>query len=199
MTVLELGPLEAGHTYMLERREVGSIISIEANTHAYLKCLIIKELFKLNRVSFLCGDFVEHLRANEAKFDLCLASGVLYHMRNPVELIALAARASDRLYLWTHYYDQQIMSGNPPLASRFPKRAQGGYGGYSHTLYRYEYQEALNFQGFCGGSAEYSHWLTRKDILACLNHFGFNEIQINFEQPDHQNGPSVAILAVRRE
>ena len=45
-TVLELGPMEAGHTYMLEHRGAASIISIEANTRAYLKCLIIKGLQK---------------------------------------------------------------------------------------------------------------------------------------------------------
>ena len=38
-------------------------------------------------------------------FDICFASGVLYHMRNPAELIALIARATDRVLLWTHYME----------------------------------------------------------------------------------------------
>src|SRR5215210_6998671 len=37
--LLELGPLEAGHTYMLDRAGAESILSIEASTRAYLKCL----------------------------------------------------------------------------------------------------------------------------------------------------------------
>lgn len=119
MTVLELGPLEAGHTYMLERFGATKIVAIEANTRAYLKCLLIKELLELKRVSFLCGDFIDYLRANQKRFDICVASGVLYHMLNPVELIALAAKVSDRLFLWTHYYDQKIIAARGcPLNSQ---------------------------------------------------------------------------------
>ncbi|HEY9709972.1 MAG TPA: hypothetical protein V6D48_17330, partial [Oculatellaceae cyanobacterium] len=66
-TVLELGPLEAGHTYMIERLGAGEIVSIEANTRAYLKCLIVKELLELKHTRFLCGDFVEYLRTNPKK------------------------------------------------------------------------------------------------------------------------------------
>src|SRR4028119_931287 len=39
--VLELGPLEGGHSYVLEQHGAGSVTSIEANTRAYLKCLIV--------------------------------------------------------------------------------------------------------------------------------------------------------------
>jgi hypothetical protein len=196
-TVLELGPLEAGHTYMLERFGAASIMSIEANTRAYLKCLIVKELLELKRVCFLCGDFVEWLRTNRTRFDVCIASGVLYHMRNPAELIALAAKASDRLFIWTHYYDQAIISKNPKLAHKFSSGMPNEYAGFQHTLYRQEYKAALNWIGFCGGSEEFSHWLSRDDILACLRHFGLNDIQTNFEQPDHPNGPGFALTAVR--
>ena len=45
--VLELGPLEGGHTYMFHQAGAESIIAIEANTRAYLKCLIAKEIFGL--------------------------------------------------------------------------------------------------------------------------------------------------------
>jgi len=196
-TVLELGPLEAGHTYMLERLGAADIVSIEANTRAYLKCLIIKELLELKRSRFLCGDFVEYLRTNPKKFDVCIASGVLYHMRNPVELIALAAKASDQVFLWTHYYDQAIISGNSKLTYRLSKGAPAEYAGFQHTLYRQEYEAALKWGGFCGGSQEFSNWLSRDDILACLKHFGLNNIQINFDHTNHPNGPSFAITAVR--
>src|SRR4051812_20493353 len=42
-TVLELGPLEGGHTYMLHQGGA-RVLAIEANKRAYLKCLIVKEL-----------------------------------------------------------------------------------------------------------------------------------------------------------
>src|SRR5215213_6466535 len=53
--VLELGPCEGQHSYMLEQWGAASITSIEANTRAYLKCLIVKEVLGLQRVHFLCG------------------------------------------------------------------------------------------------------------------------------------------------
>ena len=41
-SVLELGPLEGGHSFMLqEYGKAASITAIEANTRAYLKCLIV--------------------------------------------------------------------------------------------------------------------------------------------------------------
>jgi hypothetical protein len=197
-TVLELGPLEAGHTYMIERMGAAKIVSIEANTRAYLKCLIVKEVLGLKSANFLCGDFVEYLRKAPQKFDVCIASGVLYHMRNPAELIALAAKVSDQFFIWTHYYDQSVISKTPKLAYRLSKGVPAEYGGFRHVLYRQEYKEALKWGGFCGGSSASSNWMSRDDVLACLRHFGFNNIQINFDAPDHPNGPSLALAATRQ-
>lgn len=197
-TVLELGPMEVGHTYMLERQGAASITSIEANTRAYLKCLIIKELLELRHARFLCGDFVGYLRTNLTQFDVCIASGVLYHMHNRIELIALIANVSSRLYLSTHYYDPAVISGNPELSARFLGSKPADCRGFTHTLYHKEYQAALNQAFFCGSGNTYSYWMTADDIVACLRFFGFNEIQTNFHQPDHPNGPAIALTAVRR-
>ena len=196
-TVLEVGPLEAGHTYMLEHLGAASITSIEANTRAYLKCLIVKELLGLKRAHFQCGDIIEYLHTNQSKFDVCFASGVLYHMHNPVELLALLAKTSDRLFVWTHYYDATIVSENPNLAHKFTSHVSATYDGFRHVLYRMEYKEALDYVGFCGGSSSYSHWMTYEDILACLSYFGFHDIRIGFQDPKHANGPCFAFAAIR--
>lgn len=197
--VLELGPLEAGHSYMLEKMEASEIVSIEANTRAYVKCLIVKELLKLNRVRFICGDFIEYLKANQTKFDVCIASGVLYHMKNPVELLYLISKVSDNIFIWTHYYDKEVIENNSAIRGKFPSHLPSEYRGYSHILHRFEYKDALKFGGFCGGSSSYSLWMSRREILDCLNYFGFNKIQINFDQPNHPNGPSFAIVASRQQ
>jgi hypothetical protein len=196
-SVLELGPLEAGHTYMLERGGAASITAVEGNRRAFLKCLIIKELLGLRRAQFLCGDFVEYLRRERTRFDVCIASGVLYHMVNPAELLALLARSSDRAYIWTHYYDKESIAAKPALIAKLPSSHVAEYEGFRHTLYRYEYQTALEWAGFCGGSAPFSHWLSRADIFACLRHFGLTDIRVAFDEPDHVNGPSVALVALR--
>lgn len=196
-SVLELGPLEGGHSYMLERAGAAEVIAIEANSRAFLKCLVVKELLGLSRARFLCGDFVEYLRGAPRRFDLIVASGVLYHMRNPAELIELMARASDRVLVWTHYYDEAIIRASPALAPKFPSRAPAEHAGFAHTLYRQEYQVALEWSGFCGGSAEHSAWMARDELFACVRHFGLSELRVAFEAPDHPNGPSLAFIATR--
>ncbi len=197
-TVLELGPLEGGHSYMLEQAGCAQVTAIEANTRAYLKCLVTKELFNLQRVHFLCEDFIEYLRQTDTKTDLCVASGVLYHMVNPVELLALLAqRCQSSLMIWTHYYDPTIISNSSVHAPKFREKLESEFMGFTHTLYRREYETALNWGGFCGGSASYSYWLLKEDILKALQHFGFSNIRINFDTPDHPNGPAFALVADR--
>jgi hypothetical protein len=188
-SVLELGPLEGGHSYMLERFGAGRIVAIEANRRAYLRCLVVKEILGLHRVEFLCGDFVEYLRQTEETFDLCLASGVLYHMREPNEMLQLAARASDRLYLWTHYYDAELIRANPQVAAHFPS----GEG----PPFRFEYHEARDAATFCGSGGRHSNWLDRATIITQLRELGFDRLDFAFEDPRHQHGPAMAILAQR--
>ncbi len=195
--ILEFGPLEAGHTYMLEKNGADSITAVEANSRAYLKSLIVKEVMGLQKAHFLYGDCVEYLRTNTKKFDVCLASGILYHMANPVELISLIAKASDQVFIWTHYYNGDIIHSQPHLSPKFPGEATSEHEGFKYTGYRQEYQVALDYAGFCGGSSAFSHWLNREDILSCLKYFGLTEIQVNFEQLDHPNGPCFALVAMR--
>jgi Protein of unknown function (DUF1698) len=197
-SVLELGPLEAGHTYMLEAMGAARIVAIEANTKAFLKCLIIKNLLNLSRSHFLCGDFIEFLKQEGAQFEIGFASGVLYHMQNPAELIALmASRCSKYLFLWTHYYDDAIIQANPAIAPKFRRSTQSKYDGFEHMLYLQEYQIALDFAGFCGGNAPTSSWMTLDDLTRCLQHFGFEVQATSFDQQDHPNGPAIALVVKR--
>lgn len=194
---LELGPLEGGHTYMLERAGFASILAIEANPRAYLKCLIVKEIVELKKTRFLCGDFVEYLRASPARFDVVFASGVLYHLTDPAELIALMSRTTRRLFLWTHYYDPDIISRHPKLLTKFKPAEKIEYAGFEHHVFRFDYRSSSRLARFCGGSRPYAHWMLRKEIIACLERFGFTEIRTGFEEPDHPNGPAFALVAVR--
>lgn len=197
--ILELGPLEGGHTYMLERAGAASIVSIEANTRAYLRCLITKELLELRSARFLLGDFLDYLRGTKERFDACLACGVLYHMTAPAELISLIARVTDRVCIWTQYYDEALISHTSPLSGRIRGSETAEHEGFEHTLYTAEYEEeALRWEGFCGGGVPYRRLMTRDDILRCLEHFGLGEISIAFDNPDHQHGPAFALTAFRR-
>jgi ubiquinone/menaquinone biosynthesis C-methylase UbiE len=194
-TVLELGPLEGGHAYMLQNHGAASIVSIEANPRAFLKCLIIKQMLKLDRVEFLCGDFMEYLKVTDRGFDLCLASGVLYHMPSPVELISLIARSFSQMVLWTHYYDPEICMGSAILKTRFSKNTTTTFQGFEHTLHHYSYGSARTWNKFCGGPEAITRWLSREDILNACRHFGFTDIQIDHEKRDNLNGPSFTLVA----
>lgn len=197
-SILELGPFEAGHSYMLEKLGASRVVSIEANQRSYLKCLVMKEILEMRRVRFLCGDFVGYLHETEEHFDVCVASGVLYHMRNPAELLSLIARAADRVLIWTHYYDAPAIESRPELVAKFGPAFEYTFAGFKHRLHPYSYgAAALAENFFCGGSTEYSYWMERDAILEFLTRVGFTKHTIGFETKEHQNGPSFAIIAER--
>ena len=96
--VLELGPLEGGHSFMLQKAGALMVTAIEANVRALLKCLITKEITRLTACEFLCGDFIEYLRRTDTSYDAVLASGVLYHMTEPLELLHRLSTRSPAIY-----------------------------------------------------------------------------------------------------
>lgn len=195
--VVELGPLEGGHTWMLEQLGAAEITAIEASERAYLKCLTVKELTGLRRARFLYGDSVAYLRDTDERFDVGIASGILYHMTNPVELLALLAARCDRLYLWTHYYDEAALLKVHKVRARFAGATQATYDGFTYTQYRFRYQATRFRLGFSGGTAPHSQWLTRDTILAACRHLGFTHVETAFDEPNHPYGPCCAFVARR--
>jgi len=179
------------------------VVAVEANTRAYLKCLISKELLGIPSARFLCGDalrFLEnHLATGGPQFDLCLASGVLYHFRDPVAALDVITRSSPRLILWTMYYDDEYIRMRDDLSAKFTSSETRDYRGFVHTLHRQEYGEALEYRGFCGGTASDSAWLSRADVLRAIDWFGFDVVDIGFEEQNHKNnGPCICVAATRR-
>lgn len=195
-SVLELGPLEAGHTYMFESVGASRIVSIEANYRAFLKCLVIKNLLNL-RAQFLLGDFVKYLEEPGEQFDFLIASGVLYHMIDPLKLLYLISRRARQIGIWTHYYKQDTLEANPILKRKFPRETveSNEYGGFRATYHKQLYFEATSEAGFCGGSAPISYWLDRQTILDALKHYGYSRVATSLEEPDHPNGPSFTVFA----
>jgi len=192
MNVLELGPLEGGHSYMIERLGAESILAIEANKEAYLKCLIVKELYGLNKCKYLLGDFVKYLRETNKTYDFVLGSGVLYHMINPVELISLVAKVSFNALFWTHYYDENAINKMPHLKRHFSKGENSDFAGFTCTRFKHRYLFKWLYlwrKIFYGGTNTYSYWLKADDIVSCLKYFGFKKVSINYNEIDHPNGP----------
>jgi len=194
-TVVELGPLEGGHSAMAHRGGAARVVSVEANRQAFLKCLVTKELLGLERCSFLCGDVMAYLETTGERFDVCIASGVLYHMAEPVRLLDLISRRASRLYLWTHYYDAAMIAGTP-LERRIGARAVAEVAGFRHALHRHRYGVGTRLPGFWGGTKPYSNWITRGDLLGALRHFGWRDVEVAFEEA-HAHGPALALVATR--
>lgn len=193
-SILELGPLEGGHTAMMAKDGPSRLLAIESNSRAFLKCLIVKNYFNL-KADFLLGDFREYVAWTDEKFDFVLASGVLYHMREPVTLLENIARVTKSVGIWTHYYDDDIIHSKEHLSRRFAREASTRkLHGHDVVMYEQSYLDAVSWGGFCGGSAANSFWLTRDSLLGALRVLGFS-IEIGAEERDHPNGPCILLLA----
>jgi len=188
MSVLELGPLEAMHTHRLEQLGAARILAIESNVEAYLKCLIVKEALRMTHSSFMLGDFNLYLQDTPERFDLVFACGVLYHMEDPLRLIRGIARATDKCFIWTHYFDERLTKGRTPLTVAAD--------GFSATYYRASYLDRAQ-PGFWGGNKPSASWMTRKDILAAFRHYGMDEIDIIDEDEAAPHGATICFVATR--
>lgn len=198
--VLELGPLEGGHTWMLEQRGA-RVTAVEANHAAFLRCLAVKNLLSMTS-EFRLGDFARALPGG-GPWDLVVASGVLYHMVEPERLLADIASATDRIFLWTHYFLDDPAAWHPDAAVRLgtkwrtAEQVERRCNGVDLRLVPMLYEEALGWTGFCGGPERYSLWMRRDELLALLGSLGFDDLRIAFDRPDGVNGPSFAVFAAR--
>jgi hypothetical protein len=195
--VLELGPLEAAHTYMLANAGA-QITAIEANKLAFLRCLVVKQLLDIKNTHFMLGDFQKFLETSDEKFDFVVASGVLYHMQDPIRLVELIAERSNSFYLWTHYASEEAMPPNDPRRAAFIGDVQvRNSHGIPVRLYERSYHGAWVNKSFCGGTHDLHRWIEREDLIALIKALGFEDVQIMHDQPDHDNGPSFSIFARR--
>lgn len=195
-TILELGPLEGGHTYMMQRAGASKITAVEANNRAFLKCLIIQKIFGLENAEFMFGDFNKYLEMEKRHFDIVIASGVLYHMINPVQALESITSSTHNLMLWTHYFDQRMIDERG-LSEYFEPVESQSFDGNNVFLAKRKYLEAVKWEGFCGGANDHAYWLTRDSLFTLLEHYGFRRIEIAFESLDHPNGPALALCATK--
>jgi hypothetical protein len=194
--ILELGPLEGAHTYMLDRAGAKSIVAIEGLKRGYLKCLITKELLGIKSANFLLGDFVAWLESEERTFDVIWASGVLYHMTEPLKLLRLIAAHTDRVFLWTHFYPDDF-APHPPFPQPLVRIKNVPFEGRLVPHFERSYMMTKS-ASFCGGVYSGCAWLRRRDILDALSVLGFSRIEIGFEDRSNEREPSFALVA-RRE
>jgi hypothetical protein len=199
MSMLDLGPLEGGHTYMALQAGAERVVAVEGNVRHFLKCLVVKDLLGMDRAEFRLGDFMLMMARESEQYDLVNAQGVLYHMADPVELIALAAERGRRLALWTQYYEPQHIADLGPVFRRHfaAPPAAAVTRGFAHTHHRFDYGLGRRLVGFYGGNQPHANWLSREDLMGALEHFGWRDVEVAFEQLDGPHGPALSLTAVR--
>jgi len=205
--LLELGPLEGGHTSMLLAAGADEVVGVEGNVRAFLRCLVAKEAVGMTGARFLLGEvgaYVDHATSTwgdgAPAFDLVVASGVLYHLLDPADLVVQLGRLTDRVFVWTHYVDRDLLAASDPsrllerLAPPVDKHLVDGT-----TIAYHPHGYALDAiqPSFCGGPADTSVWMELAGLRSCLAAAGFTQQLDAFHQPDHPSGPAIAILASR--
>jgi Protein of unknown function (DUF1698) len=199
-SILELGPFEAYNTWQLAKINPSNLIGVEASRFNYLKCLVVKEVLDF-KADLLFGDICKYLE-NADRFDLILASGVLYHQTDPLTLLRLAGKKTDKIYLWTHYFDEGCLA-SPQQGPGF-QAANNSEVEFCGEPFQYHYRNYLleDFDNslplnWSGGTAPYANWLTRADIFRALDLLGFKNIRIQVDGDRLENLPVIALLAQR--
>jgi hypothetical protein len=188
--ILDLGTFEGGHSYQLE--SYGAIVTaIEAHPINYLKCLIAKNTLSMT-TKFLLGDFQKYIEKFDAKYDLIFASGVLYHMYDPVSLIRSMSKISKNIFLWSHYVcDQHSNLWDPQYTSTID------IDGNNYTYYNYQYDVKRSDRVY-SGTKQNCNRMTLKDIKASFLNYGYTKITVLEDQRDHPGGPAVSLIAEQK-
>jgi hypothetical protein len=193
--VLELGPLEGAHTSILDAAGA-TVEAIEANKLAYMRCLVFKEVLNLTRSHFYLGNFEKWLERVTTCYDLILACGVLYHMKDPLRLLELISEHTRAVYLWTHYMSETNMPATDPRRRVFVGDAEVQlFRGVRVRLHRRTYASAPGRPDFCGGMYDEHRWMQREDLLAVLSALGFSRLSVGHDDVHHSNGPALSIFA----
>lgn len=130
---------------MLELAGAAEVLAIEANTRAFLKCLCITEVFKLQAVRFLLGDGMAFMEQSAGGFDMVFASGILYHLQDPLAFLRLLRRMAPRALLWTPSFDDAIIRNAPALPPKFGPIEQSAIDGFTDAVVEQSSKEALQW------------------------------------------------------
>ena len=195
-SVLEIGPLEGAHTWSLAAQGA-AVDAVEANKKAYLRCLVTKEITKL-QASFHLGDAVQWLEQQPKRYDLIFACGVLYHMPDPLRFLSAVAARTDTVYLWTHYVNVDALPAGDQRRRDWNSTVETKpFGGETVRLFRRSYVKANETAQFCGGVFDDHRWMDRNDILKVLSILGLSAIAVAHEDHTSPFGSSFSVFARR--
>lgn len=187
--ILELGPLEAGNTKQMLDYGAGFVTGIESNRESFIKCLIAQNAIPLENTRFIYGDLNDVLQqpeyADSPKFDLCVASGLLYHMEDPLHAIDLIVQTAPVVYVWTHVASVRAPAGDWITVSDSAGRS------YQGRKNEYKSTDCLGGVGSC------AIWLTPEDMRRAFVDRGYDVEDVG----DLQNykGDAIKFIATKRK
>src|SRR5262249_15043451 len=132
----------------------------------------------------------------EQNYDLIVACGVLYHLKNPLHLIELTAQRTNAVYFWTHIVTEESMPPSDPRRLVFARDVEiHQFRGLNVRAYRRTYANAEQNVRFCGCISDEHRWLHCDDLLEALRVVGFTDIRTSHDEPNHAYGPALSIFA----
>jgi hypothetical protein len=193
--IIEVGPSDGYNTAGLELHGAKDIISIEGNAGAFLRCLIMKNVFQL-KAKFLLGDFIQYLDDPKTAADLIYASGVLYHLTDPVEFIRRCSEISPNLFLWTFYHDPKVINDHEyermwfAPSENYVKVSNG----HSFTYHRRYYEMSIvESEKYAGGLKRFANWLSYDDLFTAIEMAGYRVDKVI--EDEYSGIPALNILA----
>jgi len=184
-TVIEMAPQEAAHTIMLHNFGAKRIVALEGRLENYIKCCVIKNIFGLHNCSF----YLEDLRNVDLKkfgsFDVCLCSGILYHLSQPQELLAKIAGISPRILINTHYARKEF-----PIGCREVSEVE-----LKGHRYRGKIHDEGDISHPSAGLQPFSFWFFKKDLIRLLADLGYSNIRVLMDWMPKTKVPGLTIYA----
>jgi len=175
-SILELGSLEGGLTFMLSTyNTVERVLAIEARAVNIERAKFIGSLLGVSNVEFNQANLEELELTSLGHFDAIFCCGLLYHLPEPWKLISQAPRVAPSLFIWTVYANE-----NEATLEIDGLRGR-------------EYIEGGPDEPLSGLSPK-SVWLTLPSLLELLKRSGYGNVEI-IEKKQNPYGPAVSIAA----
>lgn len=179
-TILELGALEGGHsTGMARRPHVERVVAIEGRQSNIVRARFAQQQTRSKKIEFILADLEQVDLSIWGKFDAVFCCGLLYHLPRPWELIERIGKASDRLFLSTHFV--------PDDQAKIRRNGIPGLMVGEHGL-----RDPLS------GLSAQSFWPTLSGLERMLGASGYRVDPIFAEDRSHPNGPLVTLAAVKK-